>query len=490
MTREEAIVCLRGALRNLEEGAAHQPGRPPEISEIFAPQEHTAALDPERSLVVGNRGVGKTFWSSALVDDTARNHLAKLPVYSRLNLGNVEAASGYDGGYSGAVAISRDVIDAAQKAGAGPRRIWEAVLLRHLAPRVGHHFDFDLRQLALWLQENVEESENLLRKVDNYFVKNGKRFLIVFDALDTLGASWSEVRPRLQGLIEFSRLAKSLRAIKPKIFLRVDQAEDRDLWASPDASKLYNERVRLSWSQYALYELLFFHLTRGLEPNNNAFAVLTKRSWKPRHFSEEDHRRAFTAIAGAYMGGGEKRGNTYDWVTNHLADADSETTPRSFLVTLKAAAENHPTSRPGVIDHLDIQAGVVRASEGRIRELEDDYWWIRTAFKPLEGISVPCFPSDFDERWRDAETVENIRALAASEKRLPPLAFEAPRIGLDTTEGENTNERRLRTSLEIIGVLEPRSNGKINVPDIFRIAAHIKRRGGVKPPPLSRRTSS
>src|SRR5215467_612169 len=489
MTAEEAVVCLREALRNLEEGAAHQPGRPPGISEIFAPQEHAAALDPERSLIVGNRGVGKTFWSSALVDNTARNHIAKLPVYSRLNLGNVEAASGYDGGYSGAVAVSRDVIDAAQKAGAKPRRIWEAVLLRHLAPRVGRRFDQTIVQLALWLQDNVEESEELLRKIDNYFFQNGKRFLIVFDALDTLGVSWSEVRPPLQGLIEFSRLAKSFRAIKPKIFLRVDQAQDRDLWTSPDASKLYNERVRLSWSQYALYELLFFHLTRGSEPKE-AFAVLTKRSRKPRNFSHEDHRRAFTAIAGAYMGGGEKRGNTYDWVTNHLADADSETTPRAFLVTLKAAAENHPASRPGVIDHLDIQVGVVRASEGRIRELEEDYWWIRTAFKPLEGISVPCLPGDFDERWRGAETVEKIRSLATGEKKLPPLAFEVPRVALDSSEGENTDERRLRVSLEIIGVLESRSNGKINVPDIFRIAARIKRRGGVKPPPPSRRTSS
>jgi hypothetical protein len=489
MTRDEATVCLREVLRNLEEGAAHQPGRPPEISEIFAPQEHAAALDPERSLVVGNRGVGKTFWSSALVDDTARNHLAKLKVYARLGLENVEAASGYDGGYSGPVAISRDVIDAAQKAGAKPRRIWEAVLLRHLAPRVGHRFDGDIKRQALWLQQNAEESEKILRQVDNYFVQRGKRFLIAFDALDTLGVSWSEVHPRLQGLIEFSRLAKSLRAIKPKIFLRVDQAEDRDLWTSPDASKLYNERVRLSWGQYSLYELLLFHLT-GASKAKSAFSVLTGRSWSPGLFSEEDHRRAFTEIAGAYMGGGEKRGNTYDWVTNHLADADSETTPRAFLVTLKAAAENHPTGRPGVIDHLDIQVGVVRASESRIRELEEDYWWIRTAFQPLEGISVPCLPNDFDDRWREAETVQNIRASAANEKRLPPLAFEVARIGLGTTERENTDEKRLRTSLEIIGVLEPRSNGKINVPDIFRIAARIKRRGGVKPPPRSRRTSS
>ena len=488
MKKDEAVTILRQVLRELDEGAAHQAGRPPQVSEIFAPQEHMAALDPERTLVVGNRGVGKTFWSTALVDDKTRAHLASLPVYSRLGLNNLEAATGYDGGYSGVVAPSRDVISACEKAGADPRRIWEAVLLRHLAPRVQASVPDDLQTLALWLGSHVEEGEKLFRQIDHLLVSQGKRFLIVFDALDTLGLTWSELRPRLQGLIEFARLAKSLRAIRPKIFLRVDQAQDRDLWTTPDASKLYNERVRLSWSQYALYELLFFHLTRKSKPAD-AFESLTGAKWRPRVFAESEHRRVFTSIAGAYMGSGEKRGNTYDWVTNHLADADEETTPRSFLVTLKAAAENHPSSRPGVIDYLDIQVGVVRASEGRVKELEDDYWWIRTAFDPLDGISVPCMPEDFDERWLGAETASIIRKRSQSEKRLPPIAFVVTPVGFNYPLQIKTDEGRLRFSLEIIGVLEPRSNGKINVPDIFRVAARIKRRGGVRPPPRSRRAS-
>jgi hypothetical protein len=455
------------------------------VSDILAPQEHVAALDPERALVVGNRGVGKTFWSTALVDDTVRAYLAKLGVYKRLKLENIEAALGYDGGYSGAVAPSRDVIGACEQAGILPRRIWEATLLRHLAPRVGRTLPSALSDTARWLQEHVEEGERLLREVDDHFWRRGKRFLIVFDALDTLGLTWSELRPRLQGLVEFARLAKSLRAIRPKLFLRVDQAHDQNIWSSPDASKIYNERVRLNWSQYSLYELLFFHLTR--EPGSaDAFKFVTGAKWSPRALSELEHRRVFTHIAGAYMGGGTNRGNTYDWVTNHLADADEETTPRAFLVTLKGAAEHHPETRPGVIDHLDIQAGVIRASEGRVRELEDDYWWIRTAFEPLEGVSVPCMPEEFDDRWRQANTVAAITAISDTEKRLPPLAFEAPLERSLTTMSATSKEVLLRSSLKMIGVLEPRTNGKINVPDIFRVAAGIKRRGGVKPPRAAR----
>jgi hypothetical protein len=186
------------------------------------------------------------------------------------------------------------------------------------------------------------------------------------------------------------------------------------------------------------------------------------------------------------MGGGAKRGNTYDWVTNHLADADEETTPRALLVSLKTAAEHHPDNRPGVVDHLDIQAGVVRASEGRVKELEEDYWWIRTAFEPLEGVSVPCLPDDLDVRWKDAKTVQKILGQASREKRLTPLAFESNLRDLVSIASGASEEDRLRWSLDVIGVLELRRNGKINVPDIFRVAARIKRRGGVKPPPRAR----
>jgi hypothetical protein len=483
MPRGAAIREIRRVLRDLNEGAAHQAGNPPDISEIFAPQEHGAALDPDRTLVIGNRGVGKTFWATSLVDNSTRAHIAKLPVYRRLDLANVEAVIGFDGSYSGVVAPSRDVIDACQKAGAQPRRIWEAVLLRYSATRVGASLPQTLRETALWLQENVEEGEALLRRVDSYFADQGKRFLIVFDALDTLGDTWAELRPRLKGLLEFARLTKGMRSIRTKLFLRVDQAQDRELWGSPDLSKLYNERVRLNWSQYALYELLFFHLHREARL---AFKELAGLEWLPRTWSEMEHRSVFTKIAGAYMGSGAKRGNTYDWVINHLADADEETTPRAFLVTLKAAAEHHPEARPNVIDHLDIQAGVVRASEGRVKELEEDYWWIGTAFEPLEGVSVPCLPEDFDIRWSDAQTAEKIRRQARREKRLTPLTFE-PHVGdLIARSAEASDEERLRRSLDVIGVLEERRNGRINVPDIFRVAARIKRRGGVKPPPRAR----
>jgi len=40
----------------------------------------------------------------------------------------------------------------------------------------------------------------------------------------------------------------------------------------------------------------------------------------------------------------------------------------------------------------------------------------------------------------------------------------------------------LLSSMRDVGVMEERSNGKINVPDIFRVEAAILRKGGVAVP--------
>jgi hypothetical protein len=67
---------------------------------------------------------------------------------------------------------------------------------------------------------------------------------------------------------------------------------------------------------------------------------------------------------------------------------------------------------------------------------------------------------------------------SSKEGRLPPVQLADPGV---------PPEKALVLALQTIGVLEIRSNGKVNVPDIFRVEAGILRMGGVKPP---RRTGS
>jgi hypothetical protein len=46
---------------------------------------------------------------------------------------------------------------------------------------------------------------------------------------------------------------------------------------------------------------------------------------------------------------------------------------------------------------------------------------------------------------------------------------------------DSDKEEGLIKALEEIGVIEIRSNGKINVPDLYRVGALMKRKGGVTP---------
>jgi hypothetical protein len=87
------IEILRDALSRLQPGAAHQAQHPPSPEAIFAPPLHASALDPQRPLVIGNRGVGKSFWSSVLTHKTTREGVAQL--YPRLPLLNIQATLGF-----------------------------------------------------------------------------------------------------------------------------------------------------------------------------------------------------------------------------------------------------------------------------------------------------------------------------------------------------------------------------------------------------------
>ena len=70
------IASLRAALAGLPPAANHRPGEPVALNDVYIVSAHRAALDPERSLVVGNRGMGKSFWSHALLNDEIRTAAA------------------------------------------------------------------------------------------------------------------------------------------------------------------------------------------------------------------------------------------------------------------------------------------------------------------------------------------------------------------------------------------------------------------------------
>jgi hypothetical protein len=195
--------------------------------------------------------------------------------------------------------------------------------------------------------------------------------------------------------------------------------------------------------------------------------------------NEDAQAEVFYAIAGEFMGADRRRGRTYSWVHDHLADAFGETSPRSFLIALQRAATHEPRPTATAIDYLGIRYGVQEASNVRLSELKEDYLWLVEAINALEGLEVPCDPKIFVDRWKERRTIRKMNSQMVSEGSLGPVELE---------DGSRAPESALLFALRNIGVIEFRAEDRINMPDIFRVAAKIKRRGGVRPPsPIGKR---
>jgi hypothetical protein len=476
---EESIERVLGTVETL---TAWPDGIAPKPREIFTPWSHGRIFDLDRALVVGNRGVGKTFWSNALVNAEARKIATS--AYPRTHLESVGLARfGYQAGVPVDGSPSKESLQQALAAGIKPEMLWLAVSLRAL-----NWSGTGTKRLVDFAREVANDPDKAHRRMRDTASKNDKhhrRDLLVFDGLDRLGDSWEQILPLTEGLFRFAISMRGVKGLALKIFVRPDQLLDPRVKAFPDASKLLSERVDLRWRPADLYGLLFFHLWKH-DDSRKALEFLAERAgfdemligsqlpFQLRNVPSYQ-KKIFSEIAGEWMGNDKKRGSTYSWLPLHLADARDETSPRSFLKAISVAAGAN-SKVPGLaFDFTGIKEGVVAASEVRIAELSEDYWWISRALQPLKGIIVPCERDLVFDCWESDGTANAIRRAARSSNLLTPLLF-------NQNSSESEDLEALLLTLREIAVVEIRTNLKINIPDIFRVGAGIKRRGGVRPP--------
>jgi hypothetical protein len=155
----------------------------------------------------------------------------------------------------------------------------------------------------------------------------------------------------------------------------------------------------------------------------------------------------------------------------HLSDAANSCSPRSFLTAWKTAAEHVPAPHLQAVDHLGLSDGVRRASNARLTELGEDYPWINLVLAPLRRQFVPIEKLLLFQLWEERRVIDQILEQSTGQGWLAP-------IGVIVEHGPDA----LLRTMASIAVMEVRANGKINVPDIFRVEAEILRRGGVAVP--------
>lgn len=483
-TTELSFGAIRQAMAEFDLAPHIAPNTSIAPEQAFFPNGHRGVLDLSRPLVVGNRGVGKSFWTHALSNDALRNKLADR--YSLAQLKRAHVKIGFNGSdLMGDFTPTVDQVAHLAALTTNPDLIWKAVLLRIAASMTGQA-DLSLEQALQALERDSTYYSVLLSQLDRQLAEKQEYLLIVFDALDRLAQDWQSIRQLSRALLRLAIGLQSFRCIRAKIFIRVDQFSDPELFKFPDSSKIKNDHVNLVWKSEELYGLLLFEILRSniarsqlteVAKSLDATAALPLNGVDVGNHLEAQ-RLLIEALAGEFMGSDKKRGHVYTWVPLHLSDAANTCSPRTFLTAWNRAALHAPAPERRAVDHLGLQEGVRLASNVRLNELYEDYDWIRPSLQALKQQFVPMPREQLFELWEQGEVLHAItESENAQIQKIPANLLDVS----SNITNVGSHEALLR-AMETVAVLEVRGNGKIDVPDIFRVDAGILRRGGVAVP--------
>nr|VFJ76233.1 MAG: hypothetical protein BECKFW1821C_GA0114237_11016 [Candidatus Kentron sp. FW] len=453
-------------------------GKIPERKAVYVPPSHLRALRSECYLVIGWCGVGKTFWSRALASAKIRRMIG----HSVSELAKAEVHPGFGEAPNLDFYPDSRVFDSlVQRFKAYD--VWQAVLARWVAEVLSEEIPHgSWKETTEWIMNRPEPFARMLERVNARFEEKRKIGMIVFDALDRVSFDWQTMDDIVRDLLRVVLSLKGFSNLHAKIFLREDQFDGRRVTDFPDASKLLATRVELTWSPQDLHGLLWQHLCNGDgnpgEILRDTYEKATGSSppqpvegvWTisdPVKRDTETQRALFTEIAGERMGRDHRRGVPYIWTVGYLADGRGRTSPRSFLAAIRGAAEDSRDRYPDYrypLHYESIKRGVQKASEIRVSELAEDYPWVRTVMGPLHGLSVPCGFDIIEQRWKEKWG----KSMPDMQPGLPPEHHEQGWVGI-------------RQDLEGLGIFQPMRDGRVNMPDLYRVGFGLGRRGGVKP---------
>lgn len=451
--------------------------------------EHRRALEPDVLLVLGGRGTGKTQLFSMLSRKPGREALFRDQMGRQIP--NWERGQWAEGWGQGSKTLP--TTDELTQLGAGSSESWRiawlgllvGVLLQHsgldpctwtsgLTPEVlsALHRPQAAQEWFSLVASHLSPVNSALDQLDEHLARSDQWMFVTYDGLDTLSPSYGGLVVPIRSLLSFwlERWSRWDR-IRPKIFLRTDLFREEFL-QFPDASKLAAHQVHLEWKTQWLYRLLVKRLANADEE------MLSYLEQVPSLLGEPDpllgrmpsrlgaEEQLMEKMIGRFMGANPRKGNTYLWIPNHLQDAGGRIAPRSFLKLFTLAAEDaleaeRYTELPGtlLLRPQDLQGSLMKTSDYRIAELAEEYPWLASLKRQLAGIEVPVA------------------------KEIVLNAIVSTHWGTAGPEQPPSRQpAEILDHLRHLGVVELRTDGRINFPEIYLYGFKLKRRGGIRRP--------
>lgn len=481
-----SVSDLQAALKTATEDiptAAESDDRPSPAC-VFTPVSHLKALRPQTLLVSGARGAGKTFWTLALHQKSIREMLQQdVPELAnvRVRIGYTSRANPEAYPSSQQCSLFLQTFDAYD--------VWRTVWVRALAdqpevkplsPCPGRSWSEDVRIVA----QKTEEVDRFFFEANRILAENDVKVLVLFDALDRVAESWQDIDCLTMALMKMTLELSTFSNIKGKIFLREDHC-NRLSFNFRDASKLLATKVDLSWKRAELYALLWkrFCNSDGMsgELLRLVFEEICPQGLQERdgiwnfertiELSDDNFRKLFHRLAGPYMGKNQRRGVPYVWTVGHLADSRQQASPRSFLAAVCYACDdsrqNHRNA-PYAIHYDSIKLGVRAASEIRVNEMKEDNPWVGGLLESLRGVTVPCSFREVQDIWEARYPRGPVELVEQHPRHAPP-------------EFASQQWPEVKNLLERLGFCTTMTDGRFNMPDLYRIGFGLGRKGGVKP---------
>ncbi|MCW5236365.1 hypothetical protein D5047_08680 [Verminephrobacter eiseniae] len=465
-------------------------------NDVYVPMSHQQALNPDRMVVEGMRGAGKSFWTGVFANPDLLRALGRHPLEIDLQLALRSITDSRTIALDAKTAKKNfpnpnELVQLLGLPDVTPETIWSVaiLLLFELDPSLGMPRTTDAHDLwqapIAWAGKNPGRIARALDFLDERFTSVNEKALVIFDALDRASNELSDVSKMTAGLLRVMLDLRFAKGLRLKAFIREDILAQAGA-SVVDGSKLLNNKVTLQWTQSDLYGLAFYRIAQHSSLFRDRFKDIVGHSWQDINgrfqCNAADEPKVqdelWRALVGSYMGKSATKGHSYPYIYNHLSDGLGRVAPRTFLTALRAAlnsASRQYAERPHVIHHEAIKDGVRGASTARVAELREEYQWIDPALQCIKDQqkTVPISKRDLEEIWlKDnasvLQMIENLR-----DKALVPW-----RNGASNPE----KVEQLRATLEQIGIVKSRQKDggeRMELPDIYRLAYKIGRHGGI-----------
>jgi hypothetical protein len=540
MSTRMRTADLRELIRDALPVESAEYGTPPPRHQFFVPKTHARALHINIPVVLGDRGMGKSYWWAALQSREHRGLLGRAAPDVRIReetlvfpgFGKTPDLTQYP---------SKDVFARLLAHGQKSRLIWKAVVVwsagrfaaehglgRNAGNGAGHgdgagfgggtgggagqwdgsgfgdgpqipSGDLVLPTVdswedrVAWTVDNPETADRLLQQFDATLHAVERDSIWLFDALDDAADDAATFYTLVEGLCQLALELRSFRHLRAKVFLRTDQFEDHRVGRFPDASKLRASTASLRWLTTELYGLLWQllgnHPLRGAEYRQDLYTTLFEHKLKGRGLGKEEKQEILKLSAAA------------DWTPPPESQFEAATQDRLFhrftgpfmgesarkgfpyrwLPTHLADAHNDISPRSFLSALATSVADTAERHAGH--EFAIHYRSLHAGVHEASRIRVGEIA---EHPW--------VQPLMTALSGHVPVPFEFADAearwqevdalaDADVVVAEIDSADCARKRLAELGVWREMKTGRIDVPDIYRLGFKLARRGGV---PLKR----